>query len=85
MHDGSEIRLHKLQKDWDPVNRFSAINAMQRAKQSGEILTGLLYIDESSKDLHEMINTSDTALNSLTKDTLCPGADALGKLNASLR
>jgi 2-oxoglutarate ferredoxin oxidoreductase subunit beta len=85
MHDGSQIRLHKLQKDWDPMNRYSAINAMQRAKQSGEILTGLLYIDENSTDLHAMLNTSETALNSLGKNSLCPGNDALVKLNASLR
>ena len=85
MHDGSEIRLHKLQKDWDPVNRFSAINAMQRAKQKGEILTGLLYIDESSNDLHDILNSSETPLNELTKDSLCPGAEALTKLNSSLR
>ncbi len=85
MHDGSEIRLHKLQKDWDPQDRLSTINAMQRAKQKGEILTGLLYIDESSTDLHSMINTSDTRLNGLGSDVLCPGNDALAKLNASLR
>ncbi len=85
MHDGSEIRLHKLQKDWDPLDRFSAINAMQRAKQKGEILTGLLYIDEESSDLHSMINTSEQPLNSLGQELLCPGSDTLAKVNASLR
>lgn len=85
MHDGSQIRLHKLQKDWDPQDRFSAINAMQRAKHKGEILTGLLYIHEDSRDLHSMINTSDLPLNSLGKDILCPGSEMLEKLNGSLR
>ena len=85
MHDGSEIRLHKLQKDWDPMNRFSAINAMQAAKQKGEILTGLLYIDEDSRDLHDILSTSNRALNSLKKDVICPGSKALETLNASLR
>ncbi len=85
MHDGTTIRLHKLAKDWDPFDRMSAAGAMQKAKQSGEILTGLLYIDESSNDLHGILNTSDRALNALGKDALCPGSDALAKLNASLR
>lgn len=85
MHDGSEIRLHKLQKEWDPTNRRSAMNAVQNAKDKGEILTGLLYIDESSQDLHELIKTSDRALNSLPQTILTPGSDALAKLNASLR
>ncbi len=85
MHDGSTIHLHKLAKDWDPLNRLSAINAIHNAKEKGEILTGLLYIDENSSDLHSMLETSDTPLNALGKDALCPGSEALAKLNSSLR
>src|SRR5687767_13393751 len=85
MHDGSRIRLHKLAKDWDPFNRLSAANALQRAKQTGEILTGLLYMDRDSSDLHEILKTTTQPLNTLGKDVLCPGSDALAKLNASLR
>ncbi len=85
MHDGTTIRLHKLAKDWDPLNRLSAINAVQNAKLKGEILTGLLFIDEDSTNLHEMINTSDVPLNALSEKSLCPGSAALAKLNASLR
>ncbi len=85
MHDGTEIRLHKLAKDWDPFDRFSAINAMQNAKIKGEILTGLLYLNQDSTELHEMIKTSDTPLNQLEKSVLCPGSEALAKLNDSLR
>ena len=85
MHDGTTIRLHKLAKDWDPFDRLSAINAVQKAKQKGEILTGLLYMNEDSSDLHELIHTTDKPLNALGKADLCPGSDALAKLNASLR
>lgn len=85
MHDGTSIHLHKLEKDWDPLDRLSAINAVQRAKQKGEILTGLLYLDESSSDLHELIKTTERPLNSLVEIDLCPGSSALEKLNASLR
>ncbi len=85
MHDGTTIRLHKLAKDWDPFDRLSAVNAVQKAKQSGEILTGLLYMDQRSTDLHEMIKTTELPLNSLPKSVLTPGSAALEKLNASLR
>lgn len=85
MHDGSMIHLHKLAKDWDPMDRLSAINAIHAAKAKGEILTGLLYIDENSSDLHSLLNTSDIPLNMLTQDVLCPGSDALDRLNSSLR
>jgi len=85
MHDGTTIRLHKLAKDWDPFDRNSAASAMQRAKQTGEILMGLLYIDRESGELHETLNTSSTPLNALSQDVLCPGTDLLMKVNASLR
>ena len=85
MHDGSTIHLHKLAKDWDPFNRLSAINAIHNAKEKGEILTGLLYIDEDSNDLHSVLSTTEKPLNALAKNELCPGNSALEKLNASLR
>ncbi len=85
MHDGSVIRLHKIAKDWDPFDRLSAANALQRAKQTGEILTGLLYMDRGSTELHDLINTSDVPLNSLGRESLCPGNAVLSQINASLR
>lgn len=85
MHDGTTIRLHKLARDWDPRDRFSAMAAIQRSKEKGEILTGLLYFNEEAPDLQEVLNTSDRPLNSLGKEELCPGSEALEKLNASLR
>jgi len=85
MHDGSILRLRKLAKDWEPLDRFSAITAMQNAKTSGEILTGLLYIDPESGDLHQLLETSDKPLNTLTEKELCPGAKALTSINAGLR
>jgi 2-oxoglutarate ferredoxin oxidoreductase subunit beta len=85
MHDGTTIRLHKLAKDWDPLDRNSAMNAIHHAKMRGEILTGLLYIDENSNDLHDLLQTSERPLNLLTKSELCPGSDILAKINDGLR
>ena len=85
MHDGSVLQLHKLAQDWDPEDRISAINAVKKANERHEILTGLLFIDPKTKDLHELINTSETPLNKLTKEVLCPGAAKLKEINAGLR
>ena len=85
MHDGSEIHLRKLQKDWDPLDRSSAIMANDRARKKGEVLTGLLYVEPETQDLHRIINSSDRPLNKLRQAELCPGSTALEKLNQSLR
>ena len=85
MHDGSFISLHKLELDWDPLDRLSAINALLNARAKKEILTGLLYMNPDCSDLHTLIQTSEKPLNSLTKSELCPGSEALKKINAELR
>jgi 2-oxoglutarate ferredoxin oxidoreductase subunit beta len=85
MHDGTNILLNKLAKDWDPKNRFSAVTALQRAREKGEILTGILYLDESTRDLHSLLNTPDAPLNTLTEKELCPGSAVLVDINAGLR
>src|ERR1700746_2179732 len=85
MHDGSFIQLHKLAEGWDPLDRLSAMNAVHNARVKNEILTGLLYMNPNSVDLHELIQTSDKALNSLEKADLCPGSEKLKEINADLR
>ncbi len=85
MHDGSVIQLHKLAEEWDPLNRQSAMNAVLNSKLKNEILTGLLYVNPDSHDLHHLLQTSDRPLNSLQKSELCPGSEALKGINAELR
>jgi 2-oxoglutarate/2-oxoacid ferredoxin oxidoreductase subunit beta len=85
LHDGTYLTLHKIAEDWDPSNRFSAINAMQKAKTEKEILTGLLYLNPDGRDLHEMLATSEKPLNTLNEEELCPGAEVLSGINDSFR
>jgi 2-oxoglutarate ferredoxin oxidoreductase subunit beta len=85
LHDGSFIRLHKLAKDWNPLDRVSAINAVQNAKAKNEILTGLLYLNPDCEDLHELLQTTDRPLNALTESELCPDGEILAEINASFR
>jgi 2-oxoglutarate ferredoxin oxidoreductase subunit beta len=85
-HDGSLLKLRKLgETDYDPRDRLAAMNYLEAHKAKGEIVTGLLYVEPDSGDLHEALNTSETPLNALTEAQLCPGSAALEKLNASLR
>lgn len=85
LHDGSVMSLHKLAPDWDPEDRLSTVNAMQQARAKNEILTGLLYIHTGYGDLHQILNITDTALNSLDEKSLCPGQKTLDTINAGLR
>ena len=85
MHDGSFIHLEKLAESLSPYDRLAAMNALQNARNKDEILTGLLYIEPQSTDLHHTLHTSDRPLNSLGQAELCPGSAVLEEINAELR
>jgi len=85
MHDGSRLNLHKLSKDWDPLNRLSAMTALMNAKEKGQILTGLLFMDAAHLDLHAVLDTSAKPLNQMTKKELCPGSEVLKSINDEFR
>ena len=85
MHDGSLVQLHKLSPHWDPTNRRSAMERVQQAKQDGEVLTGLLYLDPDSQELHDTLDTVDEPLNTLREDILIPSSEALDSINEAFR
>lgn len=85
LHDGSVLHLEKLDEDLDPFDRMSAMVAIEKHRAAGEILTGLLYIDKDSRDLHDVLETSRRPLNTLTEEDLCPGNKVLANINSSLR
>ena len=84
-HDGSLVRLHKLAPDYDPTNRIKAMTYLQERAAAGEVVTGLLYVQPDSVDLHQHLNTVETPLNQLGERELCPGNVALERINAALR
>lgn len=85
MHDGSILRLSALANGWDPGNRLSAINAIHRANEAGEVLTGLLFMDQAQPSFHQILQTVDTPLNALKEDTLMPGVEKLQVINNSYK
>lgn len=85
LHDGSVVHLHKLEDGLDIHDRRAALDRTQQYRAEGKILTGLIYLDPESQDLHETLGTSDRPLQSLSEVELCPGSQALETINASFR
>jgi 2-oxoglutarate ferredoxin oxidoreductase subunit beta len=85
MHDGSVVRFKGVPKDYDPTNRQNVIAYLEEHQGKGEVVTGMLYLDETVPDLHEMNKTIDTALSKVRYEKLCPGASELDKLQEEFR
>ncbi len=84
-HDGSVLRLRKLDSTYDAGDRIAAMNYVHAHQAKGEVVTGLLYVDGDSHDLHRHLNTVAAPLNSLSVKELSPGAATLNTINSALR
>ncbi len=80
LHDGSVVRLRKTEEDYDPRDRGAAFDYITRHDGKGEIVTGLLHLDEDRPDMRDMNKLPKAPLNRLPFEGLCPGAGALADL-----
>jgi 2-oxoglutarate ferredoxin oxidoreductase subunit beta len=85
MHDGSTIVLRKVDKDYDLTSRASAFKHLRERFNAGEITTGLLYLDESRAEMHELMGNIDTPLSQLPLEDLNPGSAELKRLQNRYR
>lgn len=84
LHDGSHLRLKKLDKGYDPRNRELAITTMLKANEEKQFLTGLMFIDENKPDFVSMSDLVDAPLATLPQERTRPSKEALGKIMAEL-
>jgi len=80
LHDGSRIVLRKTDKNYDPTSRASAFSFLRDSVNAGEIITGLLYIDKESEDMHDLSGSVEEPLASIAYENLNPGAETLAKV-----
>jgi 2-oxoglutarate ferredoxin oxidoreductase subunit beta len=69
--------LRKAAPDYDPQNRGNAFAYIKDKLRDSEFLTGLLYVEETSRDMHALSNTAVRPLVDIGWDELCPGSSAL--------
>ncbi len=85
MHDGSRLLLRKVSDDYDPHSRGAAIEYIRTQQRKGEVVTGLLFVDESRPDMHGINATTGMPLNELGFRGLCPGKRRLASLQRRYR
>ncbi len=85
MHDGSNLRLHKLHENYDPTDKSNAVRTLMEAQANEEILTGVFYIDTQKPTFIDLLNIVDEPLGQLGESMIRPPKSALDGLMASLR
>ena len=62
MHDGSLVVLKKLERDYDPTNKWNALQILEDAQQNNWLITGLIYVKEDEPALYELYNLPEISL-----------------------
>ena len=85
LHDGSHLRIRKLEREYNPTDRLAALAALEEAAAKGEVLTGLLYVNTHSPDFLELLNVVDEPLATLPESRIRPSKAALDEVMEELR
>jgi len=85
MHDGSRLRLRKLEEDYDPTSKIQSITRLAEAQEKGEILTGLFYVNTHTPTLIDHLNLTDAPLATLPESLVRPGREVLEAVMEELR
>jgi len=85
MHDGSELRLRKLGREYDPVDKLAALHVLEEAHVKGEMLTGVFYVNAEAPSFIDLLNLVDEPLARLPESAVRPPREALERIMEELR
>jgi 2-oxoglutarate ferredoxin oxidoreductase subunit beta len=85
MHDGSRLRLRKLEEEYDPTHRIDAISRLNKAHEDGEVLTGVFYVNTKTPTFVDLLNMTEQPLATLPESAVRPGREVLEQVMEELR
>ena len=85
LHDGSTLVLRKADDGYDPSDRSAAMKYLETHSSRGEVVTGLMFIDESLPEMHAISETAAKPLTNTEFEALNPGSEALKNLQKHIR
>jgi 2-oxoglutarate ferredoxin oxidoreductase subunit beta len=85
MHDGSSLRMHKLEEDYDPTDKIQALTRLAQSQEVDEVLTGVLYLNTQAPNFIEMLNMTDEPLANLPEGVIRPSREVLEECMEELR
>jgi len=85
MHDGSRLRLRKLEETYDPSDRAKAVSRLMEAGGKGEVLTGVLFADPKAPSFIDGLRIAEEPLATLPGERVRPPRRALEEIVESLR
>jgi 2-oxoglutarate/2-oxoacid ferredoxin oxidoreductase subunit beta len=84
LHDGSHLVLKKLAEDHDPTDRLGTMRLIEESRERDQLLTGMLYFDESMQDFATREGLPDRPLRDLGEADLRIGREDFARIMSEL-
>ena len=84
LHDGSRLWLSKLEEGYDPRDRVRALGRLAEARERGEVLTGLFYVNTHAPTFLDHLDLVDAPLATLPEAAVRPTRETLEAIMAGL-
>jgi 2-oxoglutarate ferredoxin oxidoreductase subunit beta len=75
LSDGSHILLRKVAREYNATDRAGALTVIHQAREQGELVTGLLYVNTEATDMATRENLPEAPLATLGASDLRPSAE----------
>ena len=85
MHDGSQLRLRKLAREYDATSKVGALTLLAESHEKGEMLTGVFYVNTTAPSFIEQLNLSEQPLAKMPQELTRPSRQALDEIMEELR
>lgn len=82
MHDGSLIKLKKLEADYDPTSRWHALQILEDAEANNYMVTGLIFVDTNAPSMFDLYELPEQPLNRMEEHQLRPLPETINQINA---
>jgi 2-oxoglutarate/2-oxoacid ferredoxin oxidoreductase subunit beta len=84
MHDGSRLTLRKLEEVYDPRDKNAAVERLLRARDAGEVLTGVLHVNTAAPNFVDALKLVEAPLATLPESAVRPPRSVLDEVMAAL-
>jgi 2-oxoglutarate ferredoxin oxidoreductase subunit beta len=78
------VVLKKLERDYDPTDKWQALKILEQAEKERWLVTGLIYVDPNQPTLYDYLDLTDKPLNRMTNEELRPSPETLQEINQSM-
>jgi len=84
MHDGSHLRLRKIEESFDPTSKTEALRLLTESHDKGEIITGLFYVNTRQENFLTLLDVVDEPLATLPESKVRPPKEVLDEVMQGL-